>query len=213
MRLPSTHLSVLLALQSPASPEDLRDQAWQQFVARYLPVLDRWVQRRIPREDQAHAVAVQILADLRERICLYKQREGVHFRSWLATVVSHALTNWRRDHAHLLPPVPGQRLVEEIVPDDQLEQLAEDMDAATWDKVADVQRALARAETEFGHRRIAIFLRWWTMLPEPNWEKLGPELGVKAGTLRAWINQVRHFLAEDLKKYRPADPIIPEAAP
>lgn len=94
MDLPSTHISLLCALQE----DGRRDEMWAAFHARYHDVIAGWCLRRGLPADEAEDLTQEVMLKLFQRLPEYRHdpARGL-FRSWLKTVVGNALTDfWRR---------------------------------------------------------------------------------------------------------------------
>jgi RNA polymerase sigma-70 factor (ECF subfamily) len=92
MMIPSTHASLLHALQT----DEHREDAWAAFEARYRDAILGWCLRRGVPLDCAEDLAQEVLLRLFQDLPNYNSAKGA-FRSWLKAVVSNALTDcWRR---------------------------------------------------------------------------------------------------------------------
>jgi RNA polymerase sigma-70 factor, ECF subfamily len=102
MTIPSTHASLLLALQG----QEKRQVAWAIFDARYRDVIHGWCRRRGLRADVADDLTQDVLIKVLQELPRYNHDPSRgQFRSWLKTVVSHALVDHHRRQARHPEPV------------------------------------------------------------------------------------------------------------
>jgi RNA polymerase sigma-70 factor (ECF subfamily) len=94
MTIPSTHASLLLALQNP----EKKDDAWAMFDALYRGVVFGWIRRQGLQEHDAEDLTQEVLMKLLFRELprfIYDPNRG-KFRSWLKTVVTRATQDVQR---------------------------------------------------------------------------------------------------------------------
>ena len=93
MMIPSTHASLLFALQRA----DHREEAWAGFHARYRDVILGWCRRQGFRPDAAEDLTQDVLLKLFRELPRHTHdpARGL-FRSWLKAVVHNALADFRR---------------------------------------------------------------------------------------------------------------------
>jgi RNA polymerase sigma factor (sigma-70 family) len=92
--MPSTHISLLCALQQEGRQEDM----WAAFHTRYREVILGWCLRRGLPPDTAEDLTQEVMLKLFQRLPEYRYdpARGL-FRSWLKTVVNNILTDfWRK---------------------------------------------------------------------------------------------------------------------
>jgi RNA polymerase sigma-70 factor (ECF subfamily) len=99
MSIPSTHLSLLQAL----GEEGRREDAWAVFQAGYREVIIGWARRHGLDFHSAEDLTQEILLKLLEALPRHEHKpDRGRFRSWLKTVVRHALADRQRRR-----PEPG----------------------------------------------------------------------------------------------------------
>jgi len=88
-QFPETRASLLLQLQ-----EGEDNDAWQQFVAVYRPIIYRLARRRGLQDADAQDLAQQVLVSIAGSIERWrKDDESVRFRHWLRRVAKNAICN------------------------------------------------------------------------------------------------------------------------
>ena len=85
---PDTRESLLIRVRDPND----RD-AWDQFVSIYRPVVYRLARLRGLQDADALDLTQRVLLSVSQSIEKWQPREGVKFRSWLATVAKNAVIN------------------------------------------------------------------------------------------------------------------------
>ena len=83
----------LLGLLHDAIDGGRNEQAWQEFVARYQPLIYRWSRRRL-RHDGAEEVTSIVLAKLAGTMRTFNYDPQRRFRAWLRTVVGNAVNDF-----------------------------------------------------------------------------------------------------------------------
>jgi RNA polymerase sigma-70 factor (ECF subfamily) len=102
MTIPSTHISLLIALGQEGRQED----AWAVFQGAYRDVILGWCKRRGLNRDAAEDLTQEILIKLLDALPRYKhQPDRGRFRSWLKTVVENVLADHQRRQRRR--PEPG----------------------------------------------------------------------------------------------------------
>jgi RNA polymerase sigma factor (sigma-70 family) len=91
--MPSTHISLLCALQEDGH----RDEMWVVFSARYRDVILGWCLRRGLPPDAAEDLTQEVMLKLFQRLPEYRYDPARgQFRGWLKAVVGNTLTDfWR----------------------------------------------------------------------------------------------------------------------
>jgi RNA polymerase sigma-70 factor (ECF subfamily) len=72
-------------------------QAWNTFVERYKPLIDRWCRRGGLQPADVDEVGARILAKLTEAMTTFRYDPAHRFRGWLKTVAENAVRDFWRD--------------------------------------------------------------------------------------------------------------------
>ena len=89
----STHGSLLARLR--CQPTD--QQAWQEFVQRYAPVIHAWCRHWQLQDADAQDVTQNVLGILARRMKTFDYDPAGRFRGWLRTVTRHAWEAFARE--------------------------------------------------------------------------------------------------------------------
>ena len=132
-----TRQSLLIRLRDP---ED--QQAWEEFYARYTPMIGGWCRRWFPREteDMVH----EVMRVLVKRLRTFEYDPTKLFRAYLKTVTRQLMAHMK-EKERLWPMVGGDGILEEAEATDDLEtRLASEYDLEFLEKA----KANVRAHVE-----------------------------------------------------------------
>lgn len=72
------------------------EKGFRRFCVLYHLPIRKWCGRWFSRQSDAEDAAQELLIRLREKLCKYKQQDGVRFRNWLSKVSKNAMLDLRR---------------------------------------------------------------------------------------------------------------------
>jgi RNA polymerase sigma-70 factor (ECF subfamily) len=194
MQIPSTHLSLLLALQV----DGRRDDAWVVFQARYQDVILGWCRRRQLSPEDAEDLTQEVLLKLFEALSrgAYDPAKG-RFRGLLKAVVNNAISDcWRRQQRRPEPVgVGGTSFLE------RLGDLAGPESAGELSGAIE-QRAKAVATEVFRRVRARLKETTWqafaqTMIEGRPAAEVAAALGLTVGTVFKAKDRVKRMLEEE----------------
>ena len=112
------------------SPDD--QMAWNEFVSRYSPKIDRWCRRWGLQEADAQDVTQNVLLKLAQKMRDFQYDPARSFRAWLKRIVQHACSDFvesrRRPGLGSGDSQVGQLLHQAEARADLLQQLEEEFD-------------------------------------------------------------------------------------
>ena len=80
--------------------EPADDDAWEQFVERYGPLIRAWCRAKGLSEADTQDVCQDVLAKLVTALKSFSYDPARRFRGWLRTIVIHALHDYHRERRH-----------------------------------------------------------------------------------------------------------------
>jgi RNA polymerase sigma-70 factor (ECF subfamily) len=196
MMTPSTHASLLLALQN----DDQREEAWGAFQARYRDVILAWCWRRHLPQDCAEDLTQEVLLKLFQQLRTYDPAKA-RFRSWLKAVVNNALTDWWRRQ---------QRRPEGVGVGGTafLERLARLESPETADELSGVIEEQTILAEVFQRVQARVEPKTWQAFYQTELEKrpaadVAAELGLSIGAVCKYRGRVLEMLKEEYTHVRP----------
>jgi RNA polymerase sigma-70 factor (ECF subfamily) len=179
-----TSQTLLIRLRDPG------DQlAWEEFYARYTPMIRGWCRQWFPREleDMVQEVMVLLVRRLRD----FEYQPGKRFRGYLKTV-THRLMADLKERRGGRPALDGHGLIDEVEASQDLwERLAAEYDLELLDKAKDTVRARVDPRT------------WAAYLVTAEQGRPGAdvarELGMKVGAVHQAKHHVLTMLQQEVK--------------
>jgi RNA polymerase sigma factor (sigma-70 family) len=164
-------------------------QAWEEFYARYTPMIRGWCRQWFPREleDMVHEVMVLLVKRLRD----FEYQPGKRFRGYLKTV-THRLMADLKERSGRRPAVDGDGLVEAVEASLDLEhRLASEYDLELLGKAKDNVRRRVESRT-------------WSAYVETAEQgrpaaEVAKELGMKVGAVFQAKHHVLTLLQQEVK--------------
>src|SRR5271157_3848959 len=130
--------SATLMMRIQKDPAD--QQAWDEFVQRYRPMIHAWCLRSGAQPSDADDIAEEVLIKLLAAMKKFQYDPTRSFRSWLKTVTQHAWSDLARSRRHTTDKAEGL-----------IEALADSHDA-----LADLEKQL---EDAFGRELLELAMR------------------------------------------------------
>jgi RNA polymerase sigma-70 factor (ECF subfamily) len=204
MSIPSTHLSLLLAL----GEEGRREDAWAVFQAGYRDVIIGWGRRCGLDLHAAEDLTQEILLRLLEALPRHEHKpDRGRFRSWLKTVVRHVLADRRRRQSRRPEPegvggstalgrlgdLPGPEAVEEL-------SVAVERRTAAWEAEV-LERVRARVEP----MSWAAFCQ--RMIERRPAAEVAAELGLTVGAVYKAADRIKRMVIQECRD--DASPSLP----
>jgi RNA polymerase sigma-70 factor (ECF subfamily) len=202
MTIPSTHLSLLRAL----GEEDRREDAWAVFQACYRDVILGWAQRYGLDPHTAEDLTQEILVKLLEALPRHEHDpDRGRFRSWLKTVVAHALSDRRRRQRRRPEPggVGGSTALErlgDLPGPEALEELSTDVErqAAAWEA-----EVLGRVRARVEPASWAAFCQ--RMIERRPAAEVAAELGITVGAVYKAAERIKRMVIQECRDASPRD--------
>jgi RNA polymerase sigma factor (sigma-70 family) len=164
-------------------------QAWEDFYARYSPMISGWCHQWFPRdaEDMVHEVMILLARRLRE----FVYDPAKTFRGYLKTV-THRLMADLKERERVRRAISGDGLVEEVeAGEDLLARLAREFDLELLQKAKDNVRARVEPRTWSAYVEIAEQCR--------KGADVARELGMKVGAVSQAKYQVLTLLQQEIE--------------
>ena len=184
----ATGSTLFVLLDKPDDP-----LAWATFYARYRPKIMEWCRCRGLQEADADDVAQEVMRKLSDDIrgFVYDPGKG-RFRSWLKTVVMHALSDAMERRRRLGAGVGGDTALEQLqavaAPDDLAERLLQEYRREL------VAVAAERVRAEVSSRDWKIFVAL-AIEGRPG-KEVATELGIKVATAHVARNRVQRRILD-----------------
>jgi RNA polymerase sigma-70 factor (ECF subfamily) len=201
MMLPSTHASLLFALQRA----DHREEAWAGFHARYRDVILGWCRRQGFRPDAAEDLTQDVLLKLFRELPRHTHDPARgRFRSWLKAVVHNALADFRRRRQNHPNPsaVGGTAFLERV---------------ARLEAPESVEDLTDTIERHAGRTAAEVFARVRARLEETTWQAfyqrmveqrpaadVAAALGLSVGAVYKYTLRVKEMVIREYTDGRPA---------
>jgi RNA polymerase sigma-70 factor (ECF subfamily) len=188
------------------------------FFQRYQPLILAWCRRRGLHEDDAEDVGSRVLEKLFRAFREGKYDSRRRFRSWLKTVVDHAVSDWLRARARH----PGDRgvgasdhqeILNNLTAPDASAELVEELDRSLDRERRLVQQAVAQVQREYDPQS-----QTWRAFEELALKgrpaaEVAAELGMSTPAVRMARLRVVAKLRGALAAPRPPGPETPESKP
>lgn len=122
-KAPSTGATLFALLERPTDPA-----AWQAFVTRYRPAIQRWCRHWGLREQDADDVTQDVLLKLCKRLQTFVYDPAKSFRAYLKTITRNAWIDLLNDRGRSVPGSGDNQVLEQLwnIPDGAFEQEAEE---------------------------------------------------------------------------------------
>lgn len=186
----ATRASLLLRLRDPRNEE-----AWEQFVAIYTPLIYWFCCRRGLQEADAADVCQEVMRTAARSMANfeYDPQRG-KFRNWLLTVVRSKMNNLLASRQRQ-PEPSGQSTIQELV-----EQSAPPVDQSDWDVEyhrSVFQWAADRIRPSFQEATWQAF--WRTCVEEQDGQAVAQSLGMSVGAVYVAKSRVLARLREEIQ--------------
>jgi RNA polymerase sigma factor (sigma-70 family) len=176
-----TRESLLIRLRDP---ED--QQAWEEFDARYVPMLRGWCRQWFPRETEDMVQEVMLV--LARRLRTFEYKPGKLFRGYLKKVTRRLMSDLKEKEQRW-PMVGGDGILDEAEATDDLEaRLASEYDLELLEKAKHIVRARVEPRTWMAYVGTA-----------DEWRKpaeVARELGMKVGA----VFQAKYIVITHLRR-------------
>jgi RNA polymerase sigma factor (sigma-70 family) len=178
-----THKTLLLEIRDPGD-----QQAWEEFHARYSPLIRGWCRRWFPREadDMVQEVMGELVLIMRSYT--YQPEKG-RFRGWLKTVTHRMMAQLKRSSKRVLVDIEALDGAEAST--DLWERLAAEYDLELLEKAKENVRGCVEPRTWSAYLETAEQLRGPA--------EVAKELGMKVGAVYQAKYQVLNLLRQEVE--------------
>jgi RNA polymerase sigma-70 factor (ECF subfamily) len=190
---------VLLDLLRDADDGGRNEQAWQQFVSRYQPLIYRWCRRRL-RHDGAEEVTSVVLAKLARTMGTFTYDPQLRFRAWLRTVVGNAV-NDHLEYERRRPRARGEgetllNLLAEIEGPQTVDRWVREPDQRLGQRWRLAQQAMERVQARVAPTTWQAF--WRRGVEGTAGEEVAQELGLSIPAVHMAASRVRRMLRQEV---------------
>jgi len=172
------------------------DEAWEQIVMLYSPLVYRWCRRRGVAEADVLDIAQEVFRSVYASLDSFERaRAGQSFRAWLKTITANKITDQYRRKTRQ-PSAPGgteaNLLLEQTPadPDEQTDKEAEDQS----ERILVLRRCLDLVKAEFEPRTWDAF--WKVVIDEGEPAKVAASLGMTRNAVYLAKSRVLSRLTE-----------------
>jgi RNA polymerase sigma-70 factor (ECF subfamily) len=198
---PSTSRTLLELLRSSA----VNERAWETFIARYTPMIDRWCWRARLQAADADEVKGRVLATLATALKEFHYDPARRFRGWLKTIVNNAVRSYWRERT-AKPGAIGSgddavhEQLEQIELPDPMRQLAEELDQSVQHDLALANRIITYVKERVEPRTWEAY--WLTTMENVSASDVAERLGMNVTAVYMAKSRVGKRLREAAKQFQ-----------